>query len=69
MELEEGLEVHHKELVEVSNSGDSMRLMEISKLVSSEENQVEELFEAFEIAQIELDEINEGYDTKIEELS
>ncbi|MEA3331695.1 MAG: ABC-F family ATP-binding cassette domain-containing protein [Campylobacterota bacterium] len=69
MELEELLESHHKELIEVSNSGDSIKLMELSKLVSKEEADVEELFEKFEEAQIELDEINENYEQKIEELS
>ncbi|MCD6172156.1 MAG: ABC-F family ATP-binding cassette domain-containing protein [Sulfurimonas sp.] len=69
MELEELLETHHQELIEVSNSGDSSALMELSKLVSKEETEVEELFEQFEEAQMELDEINESYETKIEELS
>lgn len=69
MELEELLELHHKELIEVSNSGDSASLMELSKTVSKEEAQVEELFESFEEAQMELDEINESYEKKIEELS
>jgi len=69
MELEELLELHHKELIEVSNSGDSSALMELSKLVSKEETEVEELFESFEEVQIELDEINENYEKRIEELS
>ena len=69
MELEEQLEIHHQELIEVSNSGDSASLMELSKTVSKEESQVEELFESFEEAQMELDEINESYEKKIEELS
>ena len=69
MELEELLESHHKELIEVSNSGDSGALMELSKLVSQEENEVEVLFEKFEELQTELDEINESYEKKIEELS
>ena len=69
MELEELLETHHQELIEVSNSGDSSALMELSKLVSKEEAEVEELFEQFEEAQMELDEINESYKEKIEELS
>ena len=69
MELEELLESHHKELIAVSNSGDSTSLMELSKTVSKEETQVEELFESFEEAQMELDEINESYEKKIEKLS
>ena len=69
MELEELLESHHKELIEVSNAGDSSKLMELSKLVSDEEKQVEALFESFEEEQMKLDEINEEYEAKIEELS
>lgn len=69
MELEELLESHHKELIEVSNSGDSSALMELSKLVSKEENDVEELFEELESVQTQLDDINEDYEQKIEELS
>ena len=68
MEVEDSLASHHQELIEVSNSGDSATLMELSKLVSDEENQVEEMFEALEVAQTELDEINEEYEMKIKEL-
>jgi len=69
MEIEELLETHHKELIDASSSGDSATLMELSKLVSDEEQQVEEAFEELEIAQTELDEINESYENKINELS
>ncbi len=69
MELEEQLEGHHQELIEASNSGDSASLMDISKLVSDEEKQVESLFEEFEDLSMQLEEINESYETKIEELS
>jgi len=68
MKIEELLESHHEELIEVSNSGDSSKLMELSKLVSDEEKQVEDAFEELEVAQTELDEINESYDTKIDSL-
>jgi ATP-binding cassette, subfamily F, member 3 len=68
METEEKLEVHHQELIDASNSGDSATLMELSKLVSSEEAEVEESFEALEIAQNELDDINASYEKKIQEL-
>ncbi len=68
MELEELVESHHKELIEHSNSGDSASLMEISKLVADEENQIEVLFEEFEELQTELDSINEEYENKMEAL-
>ena len=68
MKLEEQLEVHHQELIEASNAGDSTTLMELSKTVSDEEKKVEEMFEEFEELSMELEEINENYETKIEEL-
>jgi len=68
MEIEELLAGHHQELIEVSNSGDSTLLIELSKTVSFEEAQVEELFEELEVAQDELDDISKNYDIKIEEL-
>ncbi|MBU1504343.1 ABC transporter ATP-binding protein, partial [bacterium] len=69
MKVEEALEVHHKELIEASNAGESAKLMELSKLVAKEENDVEEFFEKLEVAQTQLDAINSEYDKKIEELS
>jgi len=69
MELEELVESHHKELIEHSNSGDSASLMEVSKLVAKEENDIEVMFEEFEELQTELDSINEDYEQKMEELS
>jgi ATP-binding cassette subfamily F protein 3 len=69
MQLEESLELHHQELIKCSNSGDSASLMELSKKVSEEEKEVEKLFEEFEEFSMELEEINEGYEAKIEEVS
>ena len=69
MQLEESLELHHKELIECSNSGNSAALMELSKTVSDEEKEVEHLFEEFEEFSMELEEINESYEEKIEQLS
>ncbi len=68
MKTEELLELHHQELVEVSNSGESSKLMELSKVVSDEENIIKELFEELEVTQSELDEINESYEQKILDL-
>ena len=69
MKLEEQLEVHHQELIQSSNAGDSASLMELSKTVSEEEKKVEDLFEELEDAQTQLDEMNETYEQKIEEVS
>ena len=69
MELEEHLELHHQELIEASNAGDSATLMELSKKVSDEEKRVEESFLEFEEYSLKLETIDEEYETKIEELS
>lgn len=69
MEREEQVSLHHKELIEASNAGESAKLMELSKLISDEEIKVEDMFEELEISQTQLDEINETYAKKIEELS
>ena len=68
MEIEDSLVLHHQELIDASNAGDSATLMELSKIVSQEESKVEELFEELEETQTELDEINEKYNRQIEEL-
>ena len=68
METEEQVTLHHEELIEASNAGESAKLMELSKLVAEEEAKVEEMFEELETAQTQLDEINEKYDKKIEDL-
>lgn len=68
MKTEELLEANHKKLIEISNSGESSKLMELSKLVSSQESEVEELFEQLESAQNELDSITQEYKEKIAEI-
>ncbi len=68
MELEELLEVHHQELIKVSNSGDSSKLMELSQLVSQEEIEVEEKFERLEVVHNDLDEYTQIYEKKLEAL-
>jgi len=68
MEVEESLTLHHQELIEASNAGDSASLMELSKVVSKEETEVEELFEELEVIQDELDTILLEYEEKIEEI-
>jgi len=69
MELEEKLEVLHQELIEASNSGNSSSLMELSKTVSDKEKLIEERFLEFEELSTTLEEINEEFENKIEELS
>ncbi len=68
MEIEEQLTLHHEELIQASNAGDSASLMELSKTVSKEETEVEELFEVLEVVQDELDTLTLEYEEKIEKL-
>jgi len=68
MEVEESLSEHHEALIEASNAGDSASLMELSKTVSAQEIEVEELFESLEVVQTELDEAMLLYEEKIEAL-
>ena len=49
-------------------TGDSSRLMELSKIVGDAEAKVEKLFEDFEEVSSELEEINADYDEKMENL-
>jgi len=68
MKTEELISVHHEELVLASNASDSSKVMELSKLVSDEEAEVEAKFERLEVAQNELDEITAEYEEKLSEL-
>ncbi|MBN2816464.1 MAG: ABC-F family ATP-binding cassette domain-containing protein [Campylobacterales bacterium] len=68
MSLEAQLDIQHKALIEASNNGDSATVMELSKKVSTMEENIEENFNALESAQTKLDEINDTFDKKIEEL-
>ncbi len=68
MQLEDSLKNNHEELIEASTEGDSVKLMKLSKIVSEEEAQVEELFESLETAEIALDEIVVSYENKISNL-
>ena len=68
VEIEESLTLHHQELIEASNSGDSATLMVLSKTVSTEESEVERLFEELEVVQGELDMIIAEYEEKINQL-
>ena len=68
MELEDQLEGHHKELIDASNAGDNSKIMDISRIVTTFEKDIEEMFELLEEKQTKLDEIIEQYDIKLEEL-
>ncbi|PHQ92556.1 MAG: ABC transporter ATP-binding protein [Sulfurimonas sp.] len=69
MQTEELLESQHKELISVSNSGDSAALIVLSKLVAHNEEEVEDLFGVFEELSMEIEKIDAEYAQKIELLS
>ncbi len=68
MNIEDELEVHHQELIEASNIGDNGKIMDISRVVTALEKEVEDTFELLEVKQTKLDNITEEYDIKLEEL-
>jgi ATP-binding cassette subfamily F protein 3 len=68
METEELLEIEQDNLIKASNQGDNSKVIELSSVVRKYEEQVEEKFEALEIAQTKLDEILEEYEEKLENL-
>ncbi len=65
MEIEESLEIEHKELIIVSGNGDNSRLIELSGIVTKHEKEVEETFELLEITQNKLDDILQEYEKKL----
>jgi len=68
MKLEEELEIDHEELIKASNSGDNSAVMDISRIVTAKEKEIEEKFDSLEVSQTKLDEINSQYDIKLEGL-
>lgn len=68
METEMLLKEHHKEMIAASNSSDSSKVMELSKLVAQKESEIEAKFERLETAQNELDEIMADYEVRLAEL-
>ncbi|MDH5464795.1 MAG: ABC-F family ATP-binding cassette domain-containing protein [Thiovulaceae bacterium] len=68
MEMEEALEIHHKDLLVASNNADNSKIMELSKIVSQTEDEVEVKFERMAEAQEELDSLTELYESKLDDL-
>ena len=68
MENEAQIKKYHQELVEASNTNDNSKVMELSKLVSDLEAEVEAKFERMEEAQAELDALMETYEVKLKAL-
>jgi len=68
MQGESQIKKYHQELIEASNTNDSSKVMEVSKLVADLETEVEQKFERMEVAQTELDALMEEYEVKIKAL-
>ena len=68
MKLEDTLKISHEKLIEYSNQGDSGKLQELSKSISVNEKEIENLFERLEIASNEFDRITKETDEKLQTL-
>jgi len=68
IEIEDLIKLQHEELIKASDNKDRYKVMEISKLVTLEESEVEDKFEQLEIVQNSLDEITNEYEIKLKEL-
>jgi len=69
IELEDRVEKDNEKLIEASNSGDMGDIQTLSKSISSNNIEIEELFERLEIAQEEFDRYTKIYDEKLEALN
>lgn len=68
MEIEDLIEKEQAELIQASNKADNSKVIELSQIVIKHEKEVEEKFEKLEESQLKLDEINEEYEIKLEEI-
>ena len=68
MEREEELELENEKLIKASESGDNPMIIELSQKIGKIQNDIDGLFERLEVASEALDEIEERYAPKLEEL-
>jgi len=68
MENEDLVESLHQKLILASNQNDNSAVMDLSRDVTKYEKQIEEDFESLEEYQTKLDDINEEYESKLEDL-
>ncbi len=68
MEREEELELENEKLIKASESGDNPMIIELSQKIGKIQNEIDGLFERLEVASEALDEIEERYAPKLEEL-
>jgi len=68
IEIEALVEKKNKELVDFTNQGNNSKVMEISKEIATLEKDAESKFELLEVSQTKLDDINNEYEEKMQEL-
>jgi ATP-binding cassette subfamily F protein 3 len=69
IKLETLIENDNKKLIEASNKSDNSLMIEFSQNISINQKEVDELFQRLEIASENLENINEKYDKKLQELN
>ena len=65
IQTEESLEVNQKELIKLSNQGESSKIIEFYKIIASQEEKIESSFLRLEIVQSKFDSIQAEYEEKI----
>ena len=65
IQTEESLEVNQKELIKLSNQGESSKIIEFYKIIASQEEKIESSFLRLEIVQSKFDCIQAEYEEKI----
>jgi len=68
IKIEDIIEKEQNELIQATNRADNAKVIEISKDIAEYEKKAEVKFEELEKFQLELDELNEEYDKKLEKL-
>ena len=68
MLIEDLLEKEHAELIQASNAGDNSKIMDISRVVTAYEKEVEAKFDLLEEKQTLFDEITHDYEEKLKDL-
>jgi len=68
IQTEEALEINQKELIELSNRGESSKIIDLYKIIAQQEQKIESDFGRLEIIQSEFDDIQVAFETKIMEL-
>jgi ATP-binding cassette subfamily F protein 3 len=68
IKTEEDLEANQKELIELSSKNESSKIIDLYKIIATQEVEIETTFEKLEIEQEKFDNIMQEYEEKIQEL-